>query len=176
MKEFRSLAVLRHPRHAVWAAMRDRTPALAVHLADVAEIVELSRSDSGDGVVELVNVWRSAAKIPGILRPVLSPEMLAWTDTASWDQHRYECHWRIEPRLMSDACECRGVTRFEEAMAGRGTRIVFGGTFSVIPARLPGATAVIGGPTARGIEAFVTSVVPRNFSKLAKAVESSLSD
>jgi hypothetical protein len=176
MKDFRGVAVLRHSREAMWRQMRDRTPELAEHLADVAEITVLSRDECRADRVTIVSVWRSSATVPAVLRPVLQPEMLAWTDYAVWDQDRYECRWRIVPHVMSEACDCEGVTRFEEAMAGRGTRVTLLGRFTVSPSRLPPSTALIGAPAARGIEAFVSGLVPRNFGKLVKAAETALHD
>ena len=169
MKQFKTLSMVRQPREHVWEMIRDDMASLVPYLSDVRSVDVADRHDRPDGTVALVNVWRASAAIPKILQGVIKPEMLAWTDRAEWRPTTWDCSWRIEPHFMAEAADCVGVTRYEEAMGGRGTRIVMEGTFTVLAKRLPGVTALIGGPTALGIESFVTALVPRNFQKLARA-------
>ena len=170
MKPFRTLAVVRQDRATVWSLMRDRLDELVPHISDVDSVTVSSRTEEPDGTVRLVNLWRAKADVPVLLRSVVKPEMLAWIDRAEWKPADWVCHWRIEPQVFSDRVDCVGSTRYEEAMGGRGTRIVLEGELDVAPGKLPGVTSLIGGPTARGIESFVTGLVPRNFQKLAKAI------
>ena len=130
-----------------------------------------SRREDPDGTVHLVNLWRAKADVPVLLRSVVKPEMLAWTDRAEWLPGDWVCHWRIEPQVFSDRVDCIGATRYEEAMGGRGTRIVLEGELDVAPGKLPGrdlADRWSDGP--RASKSFVTGLVPRNFQKLAKAI------
>lgn len=170
MKPFRTLAVVRQERDSVWTLVRDRMEELVPLITDVESVTVDSRREDPDGTVHLVNLWRARADVPALLRTVVKPEMLAWTDTAQWKPDDWACHWRIRPQVFSERVDCVGVTRYEEAMGGRGTRIVLEGELDVGPGKLPGLTSLIGGPTARGIETFVTGLVPRNFQKLAKAI------
>jgi hypothetical protein len=170
LKPFRTLAVVRQDRATVWSLMRDRLDELVPHISDVDSVTVSSRTEDPDGTVRLVNLWRAKADVPVLLRSVVKPEMLAWIDRAEWKPADWVCHWRIEPQVFSDRVDCVGSTRYEEAMGGRGTRIVLQGELDVAPGKLPGVTSLIGGPTARGIESFVTGLVPRNFQKLAKAI------
>jgi hypothetical protein len=170
VKPFRTLAVVRQDRATVWTLVRDRLDELVPLIGDVESVTVDSRHEDADGTVHLVNLWRAKADVPALLRTVVKPEMLAWTDAAEWKAGDWACHWRIRPQVFADRVDCVGVTRYEEAMGGRGTRIVLQGELDVAPGKLPGVTSLIGGPTARGIESFVTGLVPRNFQKLAKAI------
>jgi hypothetical protein len=170
VKPFRTLAVVRQDRATVWTLVRDRLDELVPLISDVESVTVDSRHEDSDGTVHLVNLWRAKADVPALLRTVVKPEMLAWTDAAEWKAADWACHWRIRPQVFADRVDCVGVTRYEEAMGGRGTRIVLQGELDVAPGKLPGVTSLIGGPTARGIESFVTRLVPRNFQKLAKAI------
>lgn len=170
MKTFRTLAVVRQDRAVVWSLVRDRLDELVPFIGDVDSVTVDSRRDDPDGTVHLVNLWKAKADVPVLLRSVVKPEMLAWTDSAEWKPTDWACHWRIEPQVFADRVDCVGVTRYEEAMGGRGTRIVMEGELDVGTGKLPGVTSLIGGPTAKGIESFVTGLVPRNFQKLAKAI------
>ena len=172
MKPFRTLAVIRQDRAAVWTLVRDQLDELVPLIGDVESVTVDSRREDPDGTVHLVNLWRAKADVPALLRAVIKPDMLAWTDTAEWKPGDWACHWRIRPQVFTDRVDCVGVTRYEEAMGGRGTRIVLEGELDVANGKLPGVSSLIGGPTARGIESFVTGLVPRNFQKLAKAIAS----
>lgn len=174
MKQFKALAVVRHPREVVWSTVRDHMAALVPHLRDVDSVVVSSRADRPDGSVQLVNEWRARAQIPALLSAVIKPEMLAWTDLAQWSPETWQCRWEIRPHFMTENVHCVGTTYYEQAMAGRGTRVVFDGRIDIAPGRMPGVATLIGGPTIRGVEAFVTSLVPKNFQKLAKAVDEHL--
>jgi hypothetical protein len=170
VKPFRTLAVIRQDRAAVWTLVRDQLDELVPLISDVESVTVDSRREDPDGTVHLVNLWRAKADVPALLRAVVKPDMLAWTDTAEWKPGDWACHWRIRPQVFADRVDCVGVTRYEEAMGGRGTRIVLEGELDVANGKLPGVSSLIGGPTARGIESFVTGLVPRNFQKLAKAI------
>jgi hypothetical protein len=124
VKPFRTLAVVRQDRQRVWTLVRDRLDELVPLISDVDSVTVESRREGADGTVQLVNLWRAKADVPVLLRSVVKPEMLAWTDRAEWKPADWACHWRIEPQVFADRVDCVGVTRYEEAMGGRGTRIV----------------------------------------------------
>ncbi len=161
MKTFKTIAVVKHPRTIVWQTIRDHLDELAPILGDIEGVNVQSRADTPDGV-RLVNVWRAKVPIPESLSSMITPDMLAWTDHAEWRAHSWECHWQIEPHFYSDRIRCIGITRYEEAMAGRGTRLTFQGDLDVLASNIPGASALL--------EAFTTRLIPKNFQKLTKAV------
>mgnify|MGYP006274130707 CR=1 FL=1 len=167
MKTFKTVAVLKHPRPLVWNAIRDHLDELAPLLGDIKAVQTESRTEIPMGV-QLVNVWRAQVPIPETLSSLIKPDMLAWTDHAEWRRDCWECHWQIEPHFFSDRIHCVGITRYEEAMAGRGTRLTFQGDLDVMATPIPGSTALI--------ESFTTRLIPRNFQKLAKAVSQHLDD
>jgi hypothetical protein len=165
MKNFKTIAVLKHPRPLVWSAIRDHLDEFAPRLDDIKAVQTESRTETPE-VVRLVNIWRAQVPIPETLASLIKPDMLAWTDHAEWRSPAWECHWQIEPHFFSDRIRCVGVTRYEEAMAGRGTRLIFQGDLDVMATPIPGSTALI--------ESFTTRLIPRNFQKLAKAVSQHL--
>ncbi|MGF1520462.1 MAG: hypothetical protein ACFCVB_22065 [Nodosilinea sp.] len=161
MKTFKTIAVVKHPREIVWQTIRDRLDELAPLLGNIEDVSVQSRTDGPDGV-RLVNVWRAKVPIPESLTAVIKPDMLAWTDHADWRDRTWECQWQITPHFFSDRIHCVGATRYEDAMAGRGTRITFQGDLNVLASNIPGASALL--------ESFTTQLIPRNFQKLGKAV------
>lgn len=173
MKPFSTVAVLKHPRDQVYLAIRDRLPALADRIADIRSIETEQRTEQADGRVELVNTWRVDATVPAVLRGVIAQDQLAWTDRASWDPASWACTWRIEPHLHPDRVRCAGTTTFEPAMAGRGTRLTFAGSFEVVGS-IPGVPALIQGPAAAALEALVGGTIPRSFRRMVDVVQAEL--
>jgi hypothetical protein len=169
VKEFRILAMVRHPCTSVAPVVRDEMPALAVHLDDVESVTVEDRIDHADGQVDLVNLWRADVSVPTSVRRWVDRSMLAWTDTATWASDGLSCQWRIEPLFAADAVACHGTTTFEEAMGGRGTRITFAGQFDVVARRLP-AGMLLGQVGRDAIAGFVAEVVPRSLHRVGAAV------
>ena len=166
MKEFKTISVVKNPRTVVWSTIRDRLSDLAPMLADIEAIVVQSRADAPNGAVHLVNLWKAKVTIPTTLSSVIQPDMLAWIDRAEWQADHWECHWQIQPHFFEGRIQCKGVTRYEEAMAGRGTRLTFQGNLHVPASSLPGVSSLI--------ESFAIGLIPKNFQKLTHAVSQHL--
>ena len=139
-------------------------------LPDIESVTTVSRVESPDGTVRLVNKWKARPKVPAALSSVISPDLFVWEDHAEWRSSNYECHWRVRVPFLSDGMPCSGVTRYEDALGGRGTRLSFEGTLQIMPGavrRLPGPMA---GALAMPAETFIGTVVVANFQKLARAL------
>jgi hypothetical protein len=167
MKSFRSIAIVEHPVDRVLPVMRDSLPELAAQIDDVSSITAESRSELSDGSILLVNRWESATRIPGPLTDTLGAQRITWLDKARWSPNG-GCTWEIEPNVLAKHIVCSGRTTFESAMAGRGTRILFEGTFVLRTDHLAGAgmyTAI-----APAIEFLASGVIPRSFQQVTRAV------
>ncbi|MFN0121850.1 MAG: hypothetical protein ACKV2V_15255 [Blastocatellia bacterium] len=170
MKTFSSIVVVKHPRELVWTTIRDHLPELTPFLDDIDAISVSERDEEPNGTVRLVNLWKASPPIPALLSSVLDPEMLAWVDRAEYQPQQYECHWQIEPRFFPDRTRCAGVTRYETALGGRGTKITFSGGLGVAMENLAGVPAFMEGTVRRGVESFVTTLIPKNFRRLTDAL------
>lgn len=171
--DFRSVAVIRHPLPAAWAAMRDELPAVAEHLDDVEAIEVVEREEPEAGVIRFVNVWQAAPKLPAAIARHLRPDMLAWTDRASWVDAEQACTWTITPHYFGGSVHCNGATRFEPAMGGRGTRITFAGIIDWDELTGSGALSTV---LTRGAETVALRAIPSVFQKLAQAVAAYLDE
>jgi hypothetical protein len=170
MKAFKSIIIVKHPLDPVWTTIRDRLSDLAPFVDDIERITVMERHEEPDGTIRLVNVWKANPPIPALLSSVINPEILAWTDRAEYLTRRHECVWRIEPHFFPERTRCSGVTRYEAAIGGRGTRITFEGKLDVTASNMAGVPAFMEGAIARGIESFVTALIPKNFRKLTDAL------
>jgi hypothetical protein len=166
----KTITILKHPTELVWITTRDRLPEIVPLLDDIESMTVKSREERSDGTVKLVNVWKACPKLPAAVTSHIPPEMLAWNDYAEWPPRNFQCNWRMEPHFYTDRIKCCGVTRYEPAMAGRGTRITFHTNIELSVRDLPGVPAVLEDAVSKAIEFFVCALVPQNFRKIAQAV------
>lgn len=176
MKDFKSIVVVTHPLDLVWATIRDRLPELVPLLDDVESVTVVERQEEADGTVRLVNLWKAKPRIPSMLSSAINPAMFAYTDHARWVLPARECRWRIEPQFLAAQARCAGVTRYEPALGGRGTKITFAGEFDITAHKFAAVPSFLDGTVAKAIESFVTSLIPRNFRKLTQVAGTFLDD
>lgn len=167
MKPFSTMAVVSQPREDVWLEIRDRLPDLVPRLGDIRAVTPIERTTTG-ALTRIVNRWDAEPKVPQALASALKVDTIQWIDRAEWNEMTHECRWSIEPSFFADRIACSGVTVYEPAMNGRGTRIAFRGELTVK------SGSILGGAVAAAIESFVTALIPKNFQALANAASSSL--
>jgi len=168
MKPFRTVEIVKAPIDEIWCAIRDRLDQLVPLLDDIASVTVEYRDELPDGTVNLVNIWRAKANIPAVLHSIIKPEYLAWTDRAGWILAKRECNWNIELHFDRERTRCHGSTIFEPALGGRGTRISFAGEFGMTAKGMKGVPSMLESTVEGAVEAFVTSLIPRNFRKLVQ--------
>ena len=169
MKPFKALVVVKHPMAAVWATMRDRLAELVPLLDDIESITPIERHETPGGKVALVNEWHTRQRIPALLQARLGADSVSWIDRNTWDPATHRCHWRIEPSVLRGQIECHGVTAYEPAMGGRGTRVTFAGEFELAGGALKSLAGVLEQPVAAFVESIVTLLVPKNLRNILDA-------
>lgn len=160
MTPFRSLVVLKRPRHELWTIMRDHLMELVGSLSDIEAVREIERTDAGDGVIHIANEWRARASASAALQSILPAAELSWIDRNCWDGSDWTCTWTIEPGFLGEHVTCSGQTSFVPAMGGQGTRVTFAGELEL---RL--GTSLVTGIA----ESIVTTIIPRNLRAVAEA-------
>lgn len=166
MREFKSFTMIREPLDKVWTIMRDRLSEVAQSMDDLSGIEVLERAGGAERM-RLVNRWTARQTIPPFLRSALGGESIQWIDRAEWVEKSRSCQWVIEPTILTGYIECGGSTRYETAMAGRGTRVNFEGYFTLKPGFASAVPASLEPFVGGFIETIVSTVIPRN---LARAV------
>lgn len=169
MKPFESFTLVKQPIEAVWLTMRDRLPAVAGSMDDLEGIELLERVQESEGRVRLVNRWTARRRVPAPLQSALGADVISWLDTAVWDDAGHLCWWRIEPSVLAGRIECAGQTRYEPAMAGRGTRVTFEGGFAFQGRLLEGAAAPLESAAVGFLETLVATMIPRNLARAVAA-------
>lgn len=174
MKPFKSVIIVKHPIDRLWVTVRDRLPDIAAMLDDIESVTVVEREDACDGVVRLVNCWRTRTKIPEVLAKVIKPDSLGWLDHAEWNEQDRCCRWTIEPSFLAGSIRCAGASTYAPAMGGRGARVTFEGNLDIDTA---GQTALAGAltrPLSAAAESVVGTLIPKNFRKTLEAAASLL--
>jgi hypothetical protein len=169
VKHFRTIHVVAQPADRLYCTVRDRLPEIADMLDDVDSVRVLKRSQDSGGRLSLVNEWRARIRFPAVLEGFVRPDSIGWIDRAEWHDGEHRCRWVIEPTFLPGQVHCRGNTRYEPAIGGRGVRVTFEGEIEIT---LGGAASVRGplDQTLSGfVESIVTTLIPRNFRKTLDA-------
>lgn len=170
---FNTVSMVKHPIDRVWTIMRDDLPKL-VDLIDDIEDISVQSYEKRNHNCKVVNVWRASPPLPQSIAGRLDSSMFIWTDRADWNDKNKECLWSIEHHHFRDRIRCSGTTRFESAIGGRGTRITFSGSFELNHHNLPGMLRSLEGPALKAIENLISSLIPKNFHKIADALSTHL--
>ena len=163
--------VVPFPLPLVYATYRDRVVELVPHLPNIRAIEVKERRDetvNGSKVSHLINVWRGGGDIPAVARAFLSEKMLTWTDTATWDEARATCEWKIETHSFKEAVHASGSNRF--VVEGEGTRVIVEGDLTIEGKKLP-IPRFLAGVAAPAVEKFLVGSIQPNLTEVAKAVE-----
>lgn len=164
-----AVVVLKHPATEVWRVMRDDLEHLARLQDGIRELRVERHEPRDDGTVHVISVWEAAVTVPALAAPYLDPDMFRWTDDAIWRDDGHECHWRITTHHFADRIDCAGLTRYEPALGGRGTRITMHGQFHWDLQGLLEVPRPFEAGVSQGIGAFVGSLVQRNYRKVLEA-------
>lgn len=168
MKAFSALVLMRIPPESLFIAMRDRLGEIAPALADIDSIIEVERTQTPDGL-HVVNRWHARQHVPALLRARLGTNDIAWIDRAIWFEKPLMARWSIEPSIGDGAIACTGTTRFEPAMAGRGSRALFEGELTIEPKFLASIVGPFEKPVRSLVESIATTLIPANFRAAAEA-------
>ncbi len=164
-------ALIEHPRSRVYRAYRDEMPRLVGALPRIRKIEVESRTDAPP-IVELVNVWYGAAKIPAVAAKILPP-VLSWHDFARWDDSEWICHWKLRSHAFPEAVRCEGTNRFFDE--GGRTRVEIQGEIKIDLSRVPMVPELIATPVSNTVERFFVRQITPNLLTVSDALGEYLS-
>jgi hypothetical protein len=167
--EFKTTSLIKFGTEKVWATMRDDLPKLAEMMEDIESITETSRTVSKT-TYNIVNIWKSATKLPQPIINLLHSNYFSWTDTAEWNNETHFCKWSIEMHHLQNAVICHGSTIFEPAMGGNGTKVTFCGNLELDSRKLSGITGVLGEAVFIGAQGIIQNMMQKNFRKVIETI------
>lgn len=160
-------------RERVYETFRDHLAELLPFLPTVQDIKVESYERVDDNTVKIVNIWKAAQEeIPTVAQPFIKPEMLMWTDRATWEDGKFECHWDMEVGFLKEAISCSGTTRYIEK--GDKTEIHIAGDLQVDARKIPGVPRLVAGRVGSAVEGFVVRMITPNLKEVNRGAESYL--
>ncbi|MBI3185001.1 MAG: hypothetical protein HYZ28_22905 [Myxococcales bacterium] len=158
-----------YPREKVFTTYRDKLPELVPYLPNVRGITVSSRSEEGQ-LTKLLNRWKGGGELPGVVRKLLSDDMLEWDDYATWNQEQFTCEWRTVVPAFKDAVRSEGKNRFED-LGGSRTRLVIAGMLEVDAAKIRLVPRLLAGTVGPTVEKFLVGSIKPNLVAVSKGVE-----
>lgn len=166
--KFTVIDELAFPRDQVFHAHRDKLPEMVPFMPNV-EKIEVKSREEDDELVHLVNVWHAAeTEVPALARAFVTPDLLRWTDRATWNEEEHTTDWEIELGFLPGAITCRGHNTFEE-FDGL-TRITMEGELLIDASKIPGVPRMLAGKIGGVVEKFVVNLVEPNMRETNKIV------
>ncbi len=168
--DFKRTLIITHPVEVVWIAMRDEMPHVVDLLKEIESIdVKAYELQDSDNVV-VTKVWTAAPELPRFVANYIKPGMLSWTEYGEWIQADQLCNWTIQSHAFKNAIHCNGVTKFEPAIGGKGTKTTFSGSIEIDLEQLSDEFKLAKSMSTQVIELIAQSIIPRNFAEVTKAI------
>lgn len=157
------------PRDTVYQTFRDKLVELKPYLPTVKDIEQTSYERDGDDV-KIVNIWYAADEdIPTVASKFIKPEMLRWTDRATWHDGAHACDWDMEVGFLQEAISCSGTTYYREK--GEKTEVHITGELRVDASKIPGVPRLIAGKVGDAVEKFVVKMITPNLKEVNRGAE-----
>ena len=120
--------------------------------------------------MKIVNIWKAEDDdIPALATKFIKPEMLQWTDRATWSDDRFLCEWDMEVGFLSEAIKCSGRTEYIEKDGG--TEVYISGDLAVDASKIPGVPRLVAGKVSGVVEKFVVKMITPNMKEVNRGLE-----
>ena len=170
---FEKTTIVSHPASIVLETMIERMHEIVPFLPSVTRIDLISRDDLGEDQIKIVRRWQGTADAaPSGLRPFLTDEAMAWTDTALWTPSAFKVDWTLSTS-MGKLYDCSGTNYFGPSPSDPdgATEMRVTGQLQVYPERLPGMPRFLGKKLAPQVEKFVVGLITPNLTDVAVGLQ-----
>lgn len=159
-----------YDRSTVFETFRDHLVELQPYLPTVKSIDVESRDQLDDTTLKIVNIWKAEdSDIPKLVQKFIKPEMMMWTDHATWFEDQFLCNWDMEVGFLKEAITCGGTTRY--IAKGNGTEVHLEGTLTVDASKIPGVPRLVAGKVSSAVEKFVIKMITPNLKEVNRGAE-----
>ena len=170
--DFKCTETLHHPLPVVWETIRDRLPEIAALQDDMEYVKVIKRAKKKPDGVHVISQWQAAPPLPAMLKNMIKPEMMLWTEDAVWDNETHSSRFSIETHYKVEDISCVGSIACTKA--GRGTKVTFSGTFTI--KKTSKSSVFLTGFVLSAIEALAGRLIPHNFSKVIRSLDNVISE
>ncbi len=159
-----------YDRQLVYETFRDHLSEMQPYLPTIEDIEVESYDRLDDTTVKIVNIWSAEDKdVPKMAQKFIKPEMLKWTDRATWFDDQHLCNWDMEVGFLSEAIHCSGTTRYMQQ--GARTEVHIEGKLRVDAAKIPGVPRLVAGKVGTVVEGFVVKMITPNLKEVNRGCE-----
>lgn len=159
-----------YERGLVYETFRDDLKELAAYLPNIREIVVERHERTDESTVSVVNIWKATGEeIPTMARSFINPDMLQWTDRATWHDGSCSCDWIMEVGFLPQAVSCSGTTTY--TARGDRTEVHITGELRVDAAKIPGVPRLLSGKIGGAVEEFVIKLITPNLKEVNRGAE-----
>lgn len=167
---FKTISIIKFPVDIAWNTMLHHLPDIAKDVADLESITEVERTNLPEGSVKIESVWKAKPKLPAMVMKYIKPDMLVWTDSATWREKEKIIDWEIRSHHYYDELYCKGATAFEQAMGGKGCKLTFSGELEWKGKVLSMSLGMLDGTLAKAAENILSQMIPSNLRKITEAL------
>ena len=158
------------PREKVFETFRDNLVDLLEYLPDIKDIEVQDREEVDEDTIKVVNLWKAKEEdVPTMARKFIKPEMLQWTDYATWRKDEWVCDWEMEVGFLKDAITCKGQNRYIEEDGA--TKIQIDGDLEVDATQIPGVPRLVASKVGSAVENFVVKLIEPNLTDVNRGLE-----
>ena len=159
-----------YPRELVFDTFKDELESLAEYLPDIESIENKDEEQVDDATYKVVRLWKAHdEEVPKVARKFIKPEMLQWTDYATWHKDTWTCDWEMEVGFLSDAITAEGTNRYIDK--GDSTEIVVHGDLKVDGSKIPGVPGLLSNKVGQAVENFVVKLITPNLTNVNRGLE-----
>ena len=159
-----------YPLETTYPAFRDQLKEAAPFLPNIEDIIVKSYVRTDDKTVKVVNLWKaSEGEVPKMAQAFIKPDMLQWTDYATWNDDEMYVEWEMEVGFLPDAVSCSGRTYYKAK--GDKTEVHIDGELKVDAKKIPGVPRLLAGKLGGVVESFVVTLVTPNLKATNRAME-----
>jgi hypothetical protein len=159
--------VIPYPVDRVYSVQHEKLSELAEFLPNITRIDVKEKRVEGTRV-HYVNVWHASDHdVPAALRSFVKPDMLKWTDIATWYTDQYSCDWKSILGFLPDAIQCSGHNTW--VARGNQTEVTIRGEILVHADKI-GVPKLLAKSVSEAVERFVVKTIEPNLRRTNEGV------
>ena len=161
--------IIKAPPDKVFSIVRDKLPDLASYLCSVAKVEQVCRESINEYQERIVSNWFANIRLPALLGKFTGESLLAWKDTAIWDDKKKEVTYTLESFFINDLFDARGRNYFECSEGGQ-TKLIVTCEVYIYPEKIPGIPRLIMKRITPAIEKIVEKMLRPNITSLGRGL------
>lgn len=168
--DIKKVSHFNYPVKTVFETYRDFHEEYAKHIPNVTKIVVKERKKIDKSRVKVVTVWNGSGYVPIIVRYIVKPEMISWTEYDIYDEEELIYTWRCEPFYFKDFFTSNGICKF--ACEGEDkTKVELTGVIKICIPHFPGVPDKIAQKAGEIIEKKISEYLYPNLDATVQAIK-----